>query len=335
MPQLDPEVGVPAVQLVCLEIGREKLLDLYLEVYKLHRLPSSPPGEPAILKEVSAAIPCHSMEDEGTPNAQKQPNPEDFHPPQSRLPQWERESLLDRSLARVHKVHQKAFSTTATLEKEIKKLHQMKGHSGPEQRCRDRDSQEPGKRRRKRQHQVSLSSQPAASQSTNPDMLSGRMGSEGRDSDLGEPPQLKVEVASFLQGSSETPEDKDKEMLPEPSVYKSAEWVCWRAEKCEIPNWWAELSTVLEEDTGRLAQEVRASFQLPRHMLELDPREAPFHAPLAPPSLHQWRFMPPSYLLLLARTSGKFPGRRWLHMPEPYSALGRKITCQRGTSHAS
>ena len=45
MPQLDPKVGIPAIQLVHPEIGREKLLDLYLEVYKLHRLPGSPPGE--------------------------------------------------------------------------------------------------------------------------------------------------------------------------------------------------------------------------------------------------------------------------------------------------
>ena len=84
-------------------------------------------------------------------------------------------------------------------------------------------------------------------------MLLGRTGSKGKDSDLGEPPQLKVEVASFLQGSSEMPEDKDEEMLPEPSIYKSAKWVQWRAEKCEIPDWWAELSTVPEENTGRLA----------------------------------------------------------------------------------
>ena len=53
-------------------------------------------------------------------------------------------------------------------------------------------------------------------------MLHGRMGSKGEDSDLGEPPQLKVEVASFLQGSSKMPEDKDEEVLPEPSIYKSA-----------------------------------------------------------------------------------------------------------------
>ena len=66
-------------------------------------------------------------------------------------------------------------------------------------------------------------------------MLHGGMGSKGKGSDLGEPPQLKVEVSSFLQGSSEMPEDKDEEMLPEPSIYKSAEWVRWKAEKCEIP----------------------------------------------------------------------------------------------------
>ena len=96
MPQLDPEAGIPAIQLVHPETGREKLLDLYLEVYKLHRLPGSPPGEPAILKEVSSALPCHSLEEEGTPDAQRQPNPEDFHPPQSRPPRWERESSLDK-----------------------------------------------------------------------------------------------------------------------------------------------------------------------------------------------------------------------------------------------
>ena len=56
-------------------------------------------------------------------------------------------------------------------------------------------------------------------------MPSGRMGSEGRDLDLGEPLQLKAEVVSFWQGSSEMPEDEDEEMLPEPSIYKSAKWV--------------------------------------------------------------------------------------------------------------
>ena len=150
MPQLDPEAGIPTIQLVHPEIGREKLLDLYLEVYKLHRLPGSPPGELAILREVSSALPCHSLEEEGSPDTQRHPNPKDFHPPQSRPPRQERESSLDRSLARVCKVHQKALSTTATLEEEIEKLHWMKAHSSPKRRHRDRDSQRPEERRRKR-----------------------------------------------------------------------------------------------------------------------------------------------------------------------------------------
>ena len=144
--------------------------------------------------------------------------------------------MLDRSLARVRKVHQKALSTAATLEEEIEKLHWMKTHSSPEWRHRDRDSQRPEERRRKRRCQVNFSSQPTASRSANPDRPSGRMGSKGGDSDLGEPLQLKAEVASFLQGSSEMPEDEDKEMLPEPSVSKSTKWVQWRAEKCDVPD---------------------------------------------------------------------------------------------------
>ena len=107
----------PAIELVHPETGREELLDLYLEVYKLHRLPSSSPGEPAILKEITSDLPCHSLEEEDTPDTQRQPSPEDFHPSQSRPPRWERESSLDRSLARVHKVHWKDLSTTATLKR--------------------------------------------------------------------------------------------------------------------------------------------------------------------------------------------------------------------------
>ena len=80
MPQLNPEVGIPTIQLVWPETSREELLNIYLEVYKLHRLPSSPPGELAILEGVSSAIPGHSWEIEETPNAQLQPSHKDFHP---------------------------------------------------------------------------------------------------------------------------------------------------------------------------------------------------------------------------------------------------------------
>ena len=123
-------------------------------------------------------------------------------------------------------------------------------------------------------------------------MPSSGTGSEGRDSDLGEPPQLQAEVASFLQGSSKMTEE-NKGISPEPPVSQPATWVQWKAERCDVPGWWAELSTVPLEDIEKLARQVRASFKLPKCMHKPDPEEAQFHAPPAPPCLHRWRFMPP------------------------------------------
>ena len=57
MPQLKPEAGIPTMQLAQPDTSRDELLDIYLEVYKQHRLPGSPPGEPAILQEVTAILP--------------------------------------------------------------------------------------------------------------------------------------------------------------------------------------------------------------------------------------------------------------------------------------
>ena len=64
MPQLNPEAGAPAIQLVGPETTKEELLEIYLEVYKLHRLPGSPPREPAILEEIMASVPDHPHSEE-------------------------------------------------------------------------------------------------------------------------------------------------------------------------------------------------------------------------------------------------------------------------------
>ena len=69
MPQLDPEAGIPAIELVGPGTSREELLEIYLEVYKLHWLPGSPPGEPAIAEEVLAAIPDWLQRREEAPEA--------------------------------------------------------------------------------------------------------------------------------------------------------------------------------------------------------------------------------------------------------------------------
>ena len=148
MSQLDPEAGTPAVQLVHLDIDREQLLELYLEVYKLHRLPGSSPGELAILEEISSILPHHSPEEKDIPNFQRPLSPKSFHSPQSGPSLWEWKDSIDRSLARVCKAHRKALSTVATLEEEIERLCRKKACSSPEQRQRDSYGSEERSRKR-------------------------------------------------------------------------------------------------------------------------------------------------------------------------------------------
>ena len=148
MPQLDPEAGIPAIQLIHPEIDREQLLELYLEVYKLHRLPGSPPGEPAIFEEILSILPCPPPEEKGTPDIQKPVSPEGFHSPQNRLSLWEWEDSIDRSLARVCEAHRKALSTAVTLEEEIERLYRKKGRSSSGQKQRDSCGSEDRSRKR-------------------------------------------------------------------------------------------------------------------------------------------------------------------------------------------
>ena len=65
MPRLNPEAGTPAIQLVGPDTTKEELMEIYLEVYKLHRLPGSPPGEPAIWEEIIAKVPDNPHGEEG------------------------------------------------------------------------------------------------------------------------------------------------------------------------------------------------------------------------------------------------------------------------------
>ena len=60
MPQLNPEAGIPAIQLVGPETTKE-LLEIYLEVYKLHRLPGSPPREASHIGRNNGLGPRPSM----------------------------------------------------------------------------------------------------------------------------------------------------------------------------------------------------------------------------------------------------------------------------------
>ena len=181
--------------------------------------------------------------------------------------------------------HQRVLSTTTTLEEEIERLSRMRAHSRSRVRSRRRDHWRSRERGRKRGHcQVS--------QSTDPEMPSGNKESKGGDADLGEPPVLAPTVASFLWGSLETADNKGRETLPEPTVLDFAEWVQWKAGKCDTPSWWMELSMVPGEDNTReLTRQVRASFGLPQQLWELDAEKATLQAPPALPCLCWQTFM--------------------------------------------
>ena len=143
------------------------------------------------------------------PTSKDHPAPKTSICPGMYLPFKNEKTSIDRSIARVCEGHQKALSMAATLEEEIERLCRKKAHSGPERRRRD--SYGSKERSRKRQWEANFGSKPTASQSADPGMLSSRTGSEGRDSDLGDPPQLQAEVASFLQCSSKLPRRIAKE----------------------------------------------------------------------------------------------------------------------------
>ena len=311
MLQLNLEVGVPTIQLVGPETSQEELLEIYLEVYKLHRLPRSPPGEPTTLEKVMTSVPDHpKSEEDKTPEAAAQPHPGGSHSSRSSVPHRRRNNhSMARSPAMVCTAHQKALATVATLEEEIERLSQTGNHSQSRARSKNRDYQRLSREgQKKRCHQVWFADEPAPSQSPNPKTQPGEEGSKGRGSDLEELPGLKLTVASFLQGSPKTLDDEGEMMHLKPTILDFGLWVPWKVERCETPEWWIELMAVLgEEDARKLARKVRASFGLPLQLQELCSREATLQAPPAPPCLHRQKFMPPANSIFACRDIREIP----------------------------
>ena len=328
MPQLNPEVGIPAIQLVGPQMTKEEFMEIYLQVYKLHRLPSCPPSKLAIWEEIMAKGLDNSYgKEDQTPEAATQSWLESSHSSRSRTPHRGDNNPVGWTLAMVQEAHQKVLSTASTLEKEIERLHHAQARSQSRTRSKSRDCHRPsGEGQKRRCHQVRFTDEPVSSQSADPKMPLGEEGSQGRGSDLEELLELKATVASFLWGSLETLDEEGEKMPPQPDTADFSQWVKWKSERCETPDWWEELLAVLgKEDARRLAREVRPSFTLPQWMWELDSREATLQALLhhhvsAERSLCPW--LTPS---LHAGTSERFWGKRWWHTPGP-SSIGQSRT---------
>ena len=127
LPQLNPEAGVPAVQLVGLETPKEELQELYLKVYKLHRLPGSPPGEPVLLEEVLSSLKDHKELEggKGICSHSARPHPEDPHSLEKQHPPERKERQFSREKSGHWYVRptKKHWPVVATLKEEIERLN--------------------------------------------------------------------------------------------------------------------------------------------------------------------------------------------------------------------
>ena len=180
---------------------KEELLDIYLEVYKLHWLSGSPPGEPAVLEEIMASVPGHPQSEKGvTHEAATQPPSGGSHSSGSRAPNQERrDNSIDRSLTTMCRAHQKALAAVATLEEEINWLSHTRACSKSRARSKSRDCWRPsGEGQRKRHCQVRFADEATPSQSADPKTPLGEKGAKGGGSNLEEPPELKPTVTSFV-----------------------------------------------------------------------------------------------------------------------------------------
>ena len=117
-------MDVSVIQLVGPRTSREEFESLYYEVYKLWRLPGSPPREPGLVAEVVASLEdCQGWVRGEMPQATGEFNPTEVWSTRSRTPRrGRRDASVERSLAKAREAHQKALATVAALEEEIEWL---------------------------------------------------------------------------------------------------------------------------------------------------------------------------------------------------------------------
>ena len=116
LPKLDPEADVPAIQLVGPQTKKKEIESLYYELYKLQRLPVSPPGEPELMTEVVSSLEDHQGQEwREMPHTLGEPKSIGIQTPGIRTPR-ERDASKERSLAKVREAHHSALAAAATLE---------------------------------------------------------------------------------------------------------------------------------------------------------------------------------------------------------------------------
>ena len=309
LPNLDLQADVSAVQLVGPQPSKEEFKDLYYQVYKLRRLPESPPWgsermEKLATKIVSFLIDCLGQKGGRPLQGLQEPGLADIQPPRSKTPRrGRRDTSTERDLTKAREGHWKALATMAALVEEIERLSWSVTRGWPgicahsrSQDCQRRRSQ--GQNRR--HHRVWPEESPAPFFECSPPWWGPGSGEDEEakppllDFDLEPPLELGPEVNHFLQelaGSSE--EEEGNRSSPEPLVEDYERWVTWQAWVHNIPGWWLELAKIPDvDDHQELAQKVQVSFELLQQISEWHGVENYLQAPLALPCICQRDFLP-------------------------------------------
>ena len=138
LPNLDPQADISAIQIVGPQTSKEEFRDLFYQVYKLSRLPGSPPWGleqmEKLATEIVSSLKDHLGWKEGKPlQGLEEPGLTDIQPPRSKTPRrWRRDTSLERDLTELREVHQRALATMAALEEKIGRLNQSLTRGWPD-----------------------------------------------------------------------------------------------------------------------------------------------------------------------------------------------------------
>ena len=148
--KLDLQADISAVWLVGPQTSKEEFTALYYEVYKLRRLPGSPPCGLEWMEELATKIVSslkdHLGQKEGKPlQGVEEPGLADIQPPMSKTSRrGRRDTSAKRDLTEVREAHQRALATVAALKEKIERLSQsitqgwldICAHSRSQDHCR-------------------------------------------------------------------------------------------------------------------------------------------------------------------------------------------------------
>ena len=123
--KLDLQADVSAIQLVGPQTSNEEFRTLYYEVYKLRRLPGSPPWGLEWMEELATEIvsslkDCLGQQEDRPLWGIEEPGLADVQPPRSKTSRrGRRDTPTEKDLAEAGEAHQRALATATTLEEKI------------------------------------------------------------------------------------------------------------------------------------------------------------------------------------------------------------------------